>query len=105
VIDASTLSGIEVHFGTMEEYAYKFEVLLQLVARAMATGEQVVIDVSVPDRPVIRSKDQPVVLAPEEEGDIFEAEIDEELETPLDEVEEIIFEEGYQQAVEEEWIE
>lgn len=58
IIDASTISGIEIHFGTMDEYAYKFEVMRQLIARSMAAGEQVIIDVSVPDRPVIRDKNR-----------------------------------------------
>lgn len=56
VIDAATLGGIEVHFGTMDDYAYKFEVLRQLIARTTSAGEQVIIDVSVPDRPVTRDK-------------------------------------------------
>lgn len=64
IIDASTLSGLEVHFGTMEEYAYKFEVLRQLIARSIAAGEQVIIDVSVPDRPVTRDKNTPGLDTP-----------------------------------------
>ena len=65
MIDATTLSGIDVHFGTIDEYAYKFEVLRQLIARTVTAGEQVVIDVSVPDRPVTRSKSLPAPTTPE----------------------------------------
>jgi len=67
IIDAATLSGIEVHFGTIEDHAYKFEVLRQLIARTTAAGEQVIIDVSVPDRPVTRSKYAPPEPAAGEE--------------------------------------
>jgi cell division protein FtsQ len=65
IIDAITSSGIEVRFGTLDEHAYKFEVLRQLIARSIAAGDQVVIDISVPDRPVTRDKTVP---PPEEEA-------------------------------------
>jgi cell division protein FtsQ len=106
IIDASTISGIEVHFGTMDDYDYKFEVLRQLIARSMETGEQVVIDVSVPDRPVIRNKNQPLteeVSEEEENGD--DPVIEDELYLPTEEVDETIIEEGYQPEADEAWVE
>lgn len=68
VIDAATLTGVEVHFGTLDNHAYKFDVLRQLIARTIAAGEQVIIDLSVPDRPVTRNKNAPPVAVPEEEA-------------------------------------
>jgi cell division septal protein FtsQ len=53
-INAKTRSGVSVHFGTLVDYELKFEVLRQLLARAAAAGVQVIIDVSVPERPVTR---------------------------------------------------
>lgn len=81
VIDTATLSGIEIHFGTMDEYAYKFEVLRQLIARTVAAGEQVIIDISVPDRPVTRPKNAPLVT-----GTTAAAGVDDAAVTAADEV-------------------
>lgn len=53
-INAKTRSNAAIHFGTLDNYNLKFEVLRQLIARATASGETVSIDVSVPDRPVTR---------------------------------------------------
>lgn len=53
-IRAKTRSGINVHFGSLDDYGLKFEVLRQLLARAAAEGVIVTIDVSVPERPVTR---------------------------------------------------
>lgn len=68
VIDAATLTGVEVHFGTLDDHAYKFDVLRQLIARTIAAGEQVIIDLSVPDRPVTRSKNAPAPATPPDEA-------------------------------------
>jgi hypothetical protein len=90
----------------MDDYDYKFEVLRQLIARSMETGEQVVIDVSVPDRPVIRNKNQPLteeVSEEEENGD--DPVIEDELYLPTEEVDETIIEEGYQPEADEAWVE
>lgn len=51
-INARTSSGVDVHFGTIDDYGIKFEVLRQLLARSAAEGVRVKIDVSVPERPV-----------------------------------------------------
>jgi hypothetical protein len=106
MIDAATLSGIEVHFGTMEEFAYKFEVLRQLIARAMAVGEQVVIDVSVPDRPVIRNKNLPLAVEEPDAGEGADGALPEdELDAPADEIDEAVIEEANGPGGEEVWVE
>jgi len=53
-ITARTSSGVSVHFGNLADYELKFEVLRQLLARAAVAGVQVIIDVSVPERPVTK---------------------------------------------------
>ncbi len=53
-IRARTTSGVQVVFGTLDDYGLKFEVLRQLLARSAAQGVLVTIDVSVPERPVTR---------------------------------------------------
>ncbi|MHB9112827.1 MAG: cell division protein FtsQ/DivIB [Thermoleophilia bacterium] len=53
-INTKTRSGVSVHFGTLVDYELKFEVLRQLLVRATAAGVQVIIDVSVPERPVTK---------------------------------------------------
>lgn len=53
-ISAKTRSGVSIHFGTRMDYELKFEVLRQLLARSTAAGVQVIIDVSVPERPVTK---------------------------------------------------
>lgn len=104
IIDASTSSGIVVHFGTMDESAYKFEVLRQLIARSIAAGEQVVIDVSVPDRPVLRAIGQPSqqeqVPGDESGGAAADAAA-----AGQEEVEEPLVDEGYLLETEEAWVE
>ncbi len=50
-ISARTKANINIHFGTLDNYNFKFEVLKQLIARSVAGGS---IDVSVPDRPVTK---------------------------------------------------
>lgn len=54
-INAKTKSNVNIHFGTLDDYDIKFEVLEQLIARSMAAGKTVSVDVSVPDRPVTKS--------------------------------------------------
>ena len=53
-IRARTSSGVNVHFGSLDEYGLKFEVLRQLLARASVAGVPMTIDVSVPERPVTK---------------------------------------------------
>ncbi len=53
-ISATTGNGVKVHFGTLDDYDLKFEVLRQLMIRSVGQGGQLTIDVSVPDRPVTR---------------------------------------------------
>lgn len=53
-ISTKTRSGVSVHFGNLMDYELKFEVLRQLLARATVAGVQVIIDVSVPERPVTK---------------------------------------------------
>lgn len=65
-INAKTRSGVSVHFGTLVDYELKFEVLRQLLARATAAGVQVIIDVSVPERPVTKEIAPPPPPAPVE---------------------------------------
>lgn len=70
-ISAKTRSGVSVHFGNLMEYELKFEVLRQLLARATVAGVQVIIDVSVPERPVTKEvapppPPEPVATAVEE---------------------------------------
>ena len=55
-IRAKTKSGVNVHFGSLDDYGFKFEVLRQLLARSSAAGVQVTIDVSVPERPVTKEE-------------------------------------------------
>lgn len=54
VVTFKTVSGATVRFGNLEDYALKFEVARQLIARTVKEGVPVSIDVSVPDRPVSR---------------------------------------------------
>lgn len=77
IIDAATLSGVEIHFGTLDDHAYKFDVLRQLIARTVAAGERVIIDLSVPDRPVTRSKNAPAPAVPGDEAAVEEVAPDE----------------------------
>jgi len=53
-INARTKAGVNVHFGSLDDYALKFEVLRQLLARTGAAGTNISLDVSVPQRPVTR---------------------------------------------------
>lgn len=53
-INARTKAGVSVHFGSLDDYALKFEVLRQLLARTGAAGTNISLDVSVPQRPVTR---------------------------------------------------
>ena len=71
-INTKTRSGVSVHFGTLVDYELKFEVLRQLLARATAAGVQVIIDVSVPERPVTRE------IAPPPPPEPVEPEVSEE---------------------------
>ena len=50
-INARTRTNINIHFGTLDDYNLKFEVLTQLIARSAAGAS---IDVSVPGRPVTK---------------------------------------------------
>lgn len=58
-IRARTMTGALVTFGTLDDYGLKFEVLRQLLARTAAQGMLVIIDVSVPERPVTREGEAP----------------------------------------------
>ncbi len=58
-IRARTKTGVNVHFGSLDKYGLKFEVLRQLLARSVAAGVQVTIDVSVPERPVTKEEAPP----------------------------------------------
>ena len=58
-IRAKTASGVNVHFGSLDEYGLKFEVLRQLLARASVAGVPMTIDVSVPERPVTKDDKPP----------------------------------------------
>ena len=62
-IRLSTTTGVGVHFGSLDNYGFKFEVLRQLLARSSAADVQVSIDVSVPERPVTREETPPSVPA------------------------------------------
>lgn len=53
-ISARTRAGVTVRFGSLDDYALKFEVLRQLLARTEGAGAKVIIDVSVPERPVTK---------------------------------------------------
>lgn len=53
-ITAKTKTGVSVHFGSLEDYVLKFEVLRQLLTRTGAAGTTIALDVSVPERPVTR---------------------------------------------------
>lgn len=55
-ITAKTRNGVNVRFGSLEDYGLKFEVLRQLMARSVAAGTTITIDVTVPDRPVTRQE-------------------------------------------------
>lgn len=52
-VTAKTRSGATVHFGSLDDYELKFEVLRQLLARTGGRGGAF-IDVSVPERPVTK---------------------------------------------------
>jgi cell division protein FtsQ len=72
-IKARTSGGVDVHFGSLEEYGLKFEVLRQLLARTTAGGADVSIDVSVPQRPVtkdnsVSNQEQPQAAVADEEA-------------------------------------
>ncbi len=54
-IDTRTKTNVNVHFGSLDSYSLKFEVLKQLIARAAAAGQAVSVDVSVPQRPVTKA--------------------------------------------------
>lgn len=58
-ISATTTDGTKVNFGTLDQYELKFEVLRQLLARTASPGVTIIIDVSVPERPVTREEEQP----------------------------------------------
>lgn len=62
-INARTRRGINVHFGNLDEYYLKLEVLRRLLARAGTSGTDVFFDVSVPQRPVTRENIQTVSTA------------------------------------------
>lgn len=64
-ITASTKSGVLIHFGSLDEYGLKFEVMRQLMARAGAAGVNISLDVSVPERPVTKDL-RPTVTPPAE---------------------------------------
>ncbi|MHB1390488.1 MAG: cell division protein FtsQ/DivIB [Thermoleophilia bacterium] len=53
-IAATTRNGVVIHFGSLDEYSLKFEVIRQLMARAGAAGVNISLDVSVPQRPVTK---------------------------------------------------
>lgn len=55
-ISARTRANVLVRFGSLEDYGLKFEVLRQLIARSAADGVSLVVDVSVPDRPITRQE-------------------------------------------------
>ncbi|MBK5226004.1 MAG: FtsQ-type POTRA domain-containing protein [Thermoleophilia bacterium] len=61
-IRAKTNSGVGVHFGSLDDYGLKFEVLRQMLARSVAAGVQVTIDVSVPERPVTKEETPPAAV-------------------------------------------
>jgi hypothetical protein len=63
-IRARTKSGVNLHFGMLDDYNLKFEVLRQLLTRSAVAGAQVNIDVSVPERPVT-NEEKPPQTAPE----------------------------------------
>ncbi len=58
-IRARTKTGVGVHFGSLDDYGLKFEVLRQLLARSTTSGVQVTIDVTVPERPVTKEDAPP----------------------------------------------
>jgi len=66
-IRAKTSTGVNVHFGNLNGYDLKFEVLRQLLARASAGGVQITIDVSVPERPVTKDETPPPAATVAEE--------------------------------------
>lgn len=53
-ITALTKSGVNVHFGSLDDYDLKFEVLRQLLARSSGMTNKLTVDVSVPERPVTK---------------------------------------------------
>lgn len=70
-IRAKTSTGVNIHFGSLDEYGLKFEVMRQLLARASVAGVPMTIDVSVPARPVTKDDRPPastVTTAAAEEG-------------------------------------
>jgi len=58
-IRARTKNGVNVHFGSLDDYGLKFEVLRQMLARSVVAGAQMTIDVSVPQRPVTKEEKPP----------------------------------------------
>ncbi len=58
-ISARTKNGVDVNFGSLDNYGLKFEVLRQMLARSVVAGAQVTIDVSVPERPVTKEEKPP----------------------------------------------
>jgi len=81
-IRARTSTGVNVHFGNLNGYELKFEVLRQLLARASAGGVQITIDVSVPERPVTKDETPPPAATVSEE--VASAEAVEETPAPDD---------------------
>ncbi len=54
-ISARTKTNVNIHFGSLDNYILKFEVLKQLIARTAVAGKAVSVDVSVPERPVTKA--------------------------------------------------
>ena len=54
-INFKTAAKVNIHFGPLDDYSLKFEVISQLIARTAKAGKTVTIDVSVPDRPVTKT--------------------------------------------------
>lgn len=63
-INARTKTGILIHFGSLDEYGLKFEVMRQMMARAGAAGAIISLDVSVPQRPVTKDVSPPAPAEP-----------------------------------------
>ncbi|GBE57950.1 cell division protein FtsQ [bacterium BMS3Abin01] len=70
MIRASTHNGVQVMFGTLDQYDFKFEVLRQMLARAYAADARITIDVSVPERPVTRQGDGNATPNPDGEAEV-----------------------------------
>ena len=66
MVHAETRNGVQVIFGTLDQYDFKFEVLRQMLARAYAADARITIDISVPERPVTRQGDD--AAAPNPDG-------------------------------------